>query len=48
MKDRPFCTQCNIPGHTTEKFYKIHGYPLGYIPGYKQKQKSQNANAMVN
>ena len=47
-KDRPFCTHCNILGHIIEKCYKIHGYPPGYIPCYKQKQKSQYANAMVN
>ena len=31
-KERPFCTHCNIPRHTINKCYKIHGYPLGYKP----------------
>ena len=40
-KERPFCTHCNMPGHTFEKCYKLHGYP----PGYKPKRKSTtNAN----
>ena len=38
-KERPFCTQCNMQGHTIEKCYKLHGYP----PGYKPKGKT-NAN----
>uniref|UniRef100_A0A803Q475 Retrotransposon Copia-like N-terminal domain-containing protein n=1 Tax=Cannabis sativa TaxID=3483 RepID=A0A803Q475_CANSA len=29
-KNRPFCTHCNIHGHTIEKCYKIHGYPPGF------------------
>ena len=24
---RPFCTHCNMHGHTIERCYKIHGYP---------------------
>ena len=39
-KKRPFCTHYNMPGHTIEKCYKLHGYP----PGYKPKGRS-NANA---
>ena len=31
-KERPSCAHYNIPGHTIEKCYKIHGYPLGYKP----------------
>ena len=31
-KERPFCTHCNVLGHTIEKCYKLHGYPLGYKP----------------
>ena len=38
-KDKPFCTYCNFSGHTVDRCYKLHGYPLGY----KQKSKSQNA-----
>ena len=40
-KERPFCTHCNMSGHTIEKCYKLHGYP----PGYKPKGKLiANAN----
>lgn len=39
-KERPFCTHCNMLGHTLDKCYKLHGNPLGYKP----KGKS-NANA---
>ncbi|XP_075663313.1 uncharacterized protein LOC142632877 [Castanea sativa] len=35
-KERPFCTHCNMQGHTIDKCYKLHGYP----PGYKPKGKS--------
>ncbi|XP_065634489.1 uncharacterized protein LOC136069658 [Quercus suber] len=35
-KKRPFCTHCNMQGHTIDKCYKLHGYP----PGYKPKGKS--------
>ncbi|XP_075499485.1 uncharacterized protein LOC142537893 [Primulina tabacum] len=34
-RERPFCTKCNIHGHTIDTCYKIHGYP----PGYKLKGK---------
>lgn len=45
-KGRPFCTSCNIPGHTVDTCYKIHGYP----PGYKNRNKyfTKNLNAPVN
>ncbi|KAL5576052.1 hypothetical protein UlMin_017751 [Ulmus minor] len=29
-RDRPYCTHCKILGHTMDRCYKIHGYPLGY------------------
>jgi hypothetical protein len=29
-KDRPVCSHCGITGHTMEKCYKLHGFPLGY------------------
>ena len=35
-KERPFCTHCNMSGHTVEKCYKLHGYPPGYKPKGKQ------------
>ena len=28
-KERPFCTHYNMPGHTVDKCYKLHGYPPG-------------------
>ncbi|XP_075478953.1 uncharacterized protein LOC142519815 [Primulina tabacum] len=37
-KGRPFCTHCNILGHTVETCYKIHGHP----PGLKAKNKQEN------
>ncbi|XP_073307175.1 uncharacterized protein [Primulina huaijiensis] len=45
-KERPFCTKCNIHGHTVDTCYKIHGYP----PGSKlrgtptPRYKAANAN----
>lgn len=42
-KDRPICFYCNIPGHTIDQCFKLHGYP----PGYKPKPRfprSGNAN----
>jgi len=35
-KERPTCSHCALIGHTVNKCYKIHGYPLGY------KAKSRN------
>lgn len=29
-KERPYCTHCKYQGHTTDKCYKLHGYPPGY------------------
>ena len=40
-KGRPFCTHYNMPGHTIEKCYKLHSYPLGYMPKGKS---TVNAN----
>lgn len=28
--DRPLCTHCGLQGHTVDRCYKLHGYPLGY------------------
>ncbi|XP_019181634.1 PREDICTED: uncharacterized protein LOC109176683 [Ipomoea nil] len=33
------CTYCGMTGHTVEKCYKKHGYPPGWVPGYKSKGK---------
>ncbi|XP_073030872.1 uncharacterized protein [Primulina eburnea] len=45
-RGRPFCTHCNIHGHTVETCYKIHGFP----PGLKTRYKSGTKNyaALVN
>ncbi|XP_073016728.1 uncharacterized protein [Primulina eburnea] len=37
IDNRPVCSQCNIPGHTMDKCYKIHGYPPKH-PRHKTKQ----------
>ena len=29
-KDRPMCTHCGKLGHTIDKCYKLHGFPLGF------------------
>lgn len=34
--ERPISTYCGQAGHSVDKCYKLHGYPLGY----KMKQKS--------
>ncbi|XP_019171217.1 PREDICTED: uncharacterized protein LOC109166783 [Ipomoea nil] len=38
-KNPPKCTLCGMLGHTIEKCYKKHGYPPGWIAGYKSKNK---------
>ncbi|KAL4558415.1 hypothetical protein LXL04_036615 [Taraxacum kok-saghyz] len=35
-RERPFCSHCKFQGHTVDKCYKLHGYPPGYKPKYKQ------------
>ena len=29
-KERPICTHCGNSGHTVDKCYKLHGFPLGF------------------
>ena len=29
-KDWPLCSHCGILGYTQDRYYKLHGYPLGY------------------
>ncbi|XP_019186504.1 PREDICTED: uncharacterized protein LOC109181209 [Ipomoea nil] len=41
------CTYCGMSGHTVEKCYKKHGYPPGWIPGFKSKGKQQQSAAVV-
>ncbi|XP_042977276.1 uncharacterized protein LOC122308156 [Carya illinoinensis] len=33
-KDRPICSHCGYTGHTSDKCYRIHGFP----PGFKSKK----------
>uniref|UniRef100_A0A2N9ECH7 Uncharacterized protein n=1 Tax=Fagus sylvatica TaxID=28930 RepID=A0A2N9ECH7_FAGSY len=35
-KDRPICSHCGLKGHTTDKCYKLHGYP----PGFRGKNRN--------
>lgn len=43
-KDRPLCTNYGILGHTIDKCYKLHGYPLGY----GKNKSSSNCSTSVN
>ncbi|KAI3729444.1 hypothetical protein L6452_18102 [Arctium lappa] len=40
-REKPFCTHCQMQGHTKEKCYKLHGYPIGY------KSRSRVNNVVV-
>ncbi|XP_019171196.1 PREDICTED: uncharacterized protein LOC109166759 [Ipomoea nil] len=40
---KPKCVYCGMTGHTIDKCYKKHGYPPGWVPGYKSKMKQQSA-----
>ncbi|KAK4484980.1 hypothetical protein RD792_007587 [Penstemon davidsonii] len=42
-KDRPFCTHCNMAGHTIDTCFKIHGFPPGYRPPFP-RQTTPTAN----
>ncbi|XP_019150389.1 PREDICTED: uncharacterized protein LOC109147211 [Ipomoea nil] len=46
--NKPKCTFCGIMGHTVDKCYKKHGYPPGWVPGYKSKMKQQVAAPVMN
>ena len=39
-KERPQCTKCGKLGHTTNKCYKLHGFP----PSFKFKNKNSMAH----
>jgi len=39
---RPVCTYCGQTGHVIQKCFKKHGYPPGYIPGFKSNGGYQN------
>ncbi|XP_019177669.1 PREDICTED: uncharacterized protein LOC109172881 [Ipomoea nil] len=45
--NKPKCIFCGITGHTVDKCYKKHGYPPGWIPGYKSKMKQQSVAPVV-
>ncbi|XP_075636645.1 uncharacterized protein LOC142608871 [Castanea sativa] len=47
-KERAFCTHCNMQGHTIEKCYKLHGYPLGYKPKGKSGANVSGNQASCN
>ncbi|KAG7547513.1 Retrotransposon gag domain [Arabidopsis suecica] len=38
---RPVCTYCGQTGHIMQKCFKLHGYPPGYIPGFKSTFNGQ-------
>ena len=40
-KDRPVCTHCGKLGHTVEKCFKLHGFPLGFKPKGKTSMVNQ-------
>ncbi|XP_019150956.1 PREDICTED: uncharacterized protein LOC109147753 [Ipomoea nil] len=37
-----------MTGHTVKRCYKKHGFPPGWIQGYKSKNKQQTAAAIMN
>ncbi|XP_024965979.1 uncharacterized protein LOC112506192 [Cynara cardunculus var. scolymus] len=37
-RERPFCTHCQLQGHTKDRCYKLHGNPIGY----KSKNRVNN------
>ncbi|XP_019173287.1 PREDICTED: uncharacterized protein LOC109168886 [Ipomoea nil] len=41
--NKPKCVFCGMMGHTIDKCYKKHGYPPGWVPGFKSKMKQQTA-----
>ncbi|XP_010496117.1 PREDICTED: uncharacterized protein LOC104773234 [Camelina sativa] len=44
----PLCTHCGISGHVVQKCFKLHGYPPGYIPGFKSISSGCHSQRMVN
>ncbi|XP_019163600.1 PREDICTED: uncharacterized protein LOC109159942 [Ipomoea nil] len=47
-KNNAKCTFCGMTGHTIEKCYKKHGYPPGWVPGFKSRNKQQVAAVGTN
>lgn len=44
--NKPKCIFCGMTGHTIDKCYKKHGYPPGWVPGYKTKGRQQNGGTV--
>ncbi|XP_019159938.1 PREDICTED: uncharacterized protein LOC109156541 [Ipomoea nil] len=46
----PKCTYCSMISHTVEKCYKKYDYPLGWVAGYKSRNKQgpDSASPSVN
>ncbi|XP_057953889.1 uncharacterized protein LOC131148176 [Malania oleifera] len=46
-RERPLCTHCNMLGHTIDKCYKLHGYPLGYKPKGRSSANEVICNSRI-
>nr|XP_016453552.1 PREDICTED: uncharacterized protein LOC107777900 [Nicotiana tabacum] len=47
-RPRPFCDYCKRPGHTKDKYYKLHGYPQSFGNSHTQSSNAgQNMNQAV-
>ncbi|KAL4340022.1 hypothetical protein GQ457_08G034200 [Hibiscus cannabinus] len=46
-RTRPQCSHCGLLGHTKEKCYKLHGYPLGYGSRTKNPVNNPVNNVVV-
>ncbi|XP_019096461.1 PREDICTED: uncharacterized protein LOC109130846 [Camelina sativa] len=44
----PLCTHCGMSGHVVQKCFKLHGYPPGYIPGFKSIYSGYHSQRMAN
>ncbi|KAF5480412.1 hypothetical protein F2P56_001165 [Juglans regia] len=42
-KERPICSHCGYAGHTSDKCYRIHGFP----PGFKSKKSNVHSANQV-
>ena len=40
------CTYCGLTGHIANKYYKLHGYPLGYKPKGGNKAMANQVASM--
>lgn len=41
---KPICSHCGYTGHTSERCYKLHGYPVGWKKGKSFYEKSQHSS----